>query len=139
MKDMWETERKMLIYLPAGRVFTVVQNNNLDVIIANKDFTKFRTLDQLLATKGETAVVAVKDTGLFGRVDTFYKLPSGQILHSAVDDRTDRSGNAVPFTSIGDLKEYEAACKKQHADYLKRQDQIKKMQESENNEKYLEF
>ena len=140
MKDMFEEDRKKVIYLPAERVFTVIKNNNVEVIVANKDFTKFRTLEQLLAMNGETKVNTIKeDRGMFGRFDLVYKLASGEKLESAEQDRMDRAGNVQPFTSIGDLREYEAACKKSHAKLMEREAKIRKMKENENNEKYLEF
>ena len=138
MKDMWEKERKMHISLQADRVFYAIRKNDkVEIIIANKDFTKFRTLDQLLAMEGETEVHAIKR--LHGDWSERFVLATGEALECSEDDRMDRAGNVHDFTSIGDLKEYEAACQKEHNEFVKRRNKAESREVKENNEKYLEF
>ena len=60
--------------LPAKRVFNVCKEGKVELIIANKDFTKFRTLDQLIEMKGDITSEIVS-------------IPMGEIVRKVKDVR----------------------------------------------------
>lgn len=53
-------EKDIRFNLSKKRVFEVVQNGKVELLIANKDFTSFRTLDQLIKMQGTTEVKVIK-------------------------------------------------------------------------------
>ncbi len=53
MENKNQKNENIKFHLPADRVFYFYKDGKVELIIANKDFTKFRTIDQLIEMKGD--------------------------------------------------------------------------------------
>ena len=129
------------IELPKERVFYVFKEDKAIVLISNKDKTKFRTIDQLVAMSGYTDVTITKDKKHRGNFKYF--LSSGEELNTC---NTELGFMARLMISRWPVKSfYYISQLKEYAKALDRCNTIRKINEKyqkelkENNEKLLNF
>ena len=130
--------------LKKRQIFVVIKKDEVDLIIANKDYTKFRTLDQLVNISGYANVICIdkQKTDSFINNDTResgFALSTGEPLISATDSQfrnyfyyADKAG----YSSLVDLLKFKEYLERrfEKTDY---EQAVKESQE--NTEKYLNF
>ena len=129
--------------LKKRQIFVVTKKDEVDLIIANKDYTKFRTLDQLVNISGYANVICIdkQKTDSFINNNTResgFALSTGEPLISAADwqFRDYFYAGKAGYSSIVDLLKFKEYLKNR----FEKSDWKQSVKESEENtEKYLNF
>ena len=70
---MKKAENDMSIDLSYKRVFHAAKDGKVDLYIANKDFTKFKSLEQFIANNGETEIKTIDVKGIIAKLKKLNK------------------------------------------------------------------
>ena len=89
MKEIKDTKLDLKKY----QIFVVVKKDMVDLVISDKDFSKFRTLDQFIGNSGHTDIIFLVKGVLYeiyqnkkeNHCTSFMELPTGEELIPAID------------------------------------------------------
>lgn len=102
--------------LPISRVFYAIQNGEYTLFISNKDFTKFRTIEQLMKIEGDTKIKCVDIEEIKYEIESI-KLETLEIL--TLKKYLDKKGELKKKLKLNEYKEYGEILKKEEAAKIK--------------------
>lgn len=102
--------------LPISRVFYAVKNGECTLLISNKNYTKFRTIEQLMKIEGETSVKCVDIDQIKYDMETI-ELEVLEIL--TLKKYLDKKGELKKRLKLEEFKDYGNILKKEEAAKIK--------------------
>ena len=102
--------------LPISRVFYAVKNDECTLLISNKNYTKFRTIEQLMKIEGETSVKCVDIDQIKYDMETI-ELEVLEIL--TLKKYLDKKGELKKRLKLEEFKDYGNILKKEEAAKIK--------------------